>query len=261
MKKEQISAQMYTVRDYLTNLKDFTDACQLLSNIGFTSVQLSGWNTEIDIKDIKKIFDDNNIKCHSTHHDSNMILNNPEKVIEELNILGAEYTAYPYPAGISFKTRNNVDIFIDKLNKAGEVFHKNGKTLCYHNHHIEFLKINEEIVLELIYKNTLSTYLQGEIDTYWVQAGGQSVAEWVKKLTDRLPLLHLKDYGIKYDDADNIKNYITEIGNGNINFKDIIPLAEKGGTKWYIIEQDTTPGNPFDSLKISYDYIVNNICE
>ena len=104
MKKEQIFAQMYNIRDYLTNLKDFDEACQILSNIGYTACQLSGWNEQLNIKEIKKIFDNNNIKCIATHHDCNMTLNEPEKVVEELNILDCDWTAYSYPAGISFKT-------------------------------------------------------------------------------------------------------------------------------------------------------------
>ncbi len=261
MKKEQLVAQMYTIRDYLTNLKDFNEACQLLSNIGYTAVQLSAWNEELDMKDIKKIFDDNNIKCIATHHPNTMTLDQPEKVIEDLNILDCDWAAYSYPTGISFKTRNQVNNFIERLNKSGKVFYENNKGLCYHNHHIEFVKVNEELVFDLIYNNTDPKYIQSEIDTYWVQVGGQSVSDWVERLSGRIPLIHLKDYGVKYNESDNIITYITEIGNGNIDWKKVISLAEKGGCQWYIIEQDICPGNPFDSLKESYDYLVNNICE
>ena len=262
MKKTQVAAQMYTVRDYLTNIRDFEEACQKLSNIGFTSVQLSGWNTDIDIKDIKKIFDDNGLYCNSTHHNSDEILNNPEKVIEDLNILGADYTAYPYPSGKTFRTRNQVKDFYTDLNNAGKVFYENGKTLCYHNHHIEFVKVEEDLVLDIIYSKTDPKYLQGELDTYWVQKGGQSVECWCRKLSNRLPLLHLKDYGVAYMPGNSLnEGFITEVGNGNIDWKTVVSIAEKGGTKWYIIEQDVWPGDPFDSLKISYDYVTSNLCE
>ena len=35
----------------------------------------------------------------------------------------------------------------------------------------------------------------------------------------------------------------------------IIAEAEAGGCEWFIVEQDTCPGDPFESLKQSFDYI------
>ena len=87
------------------------------------------------------------------------------------------------------------------------------------------------------------------LDTYWVQHGGGDVIAWMNKLAGRIDILHLKDMAM----AD--KQYITEIGQGNLNFDGIIETAEKIGVKHYVVEQDTCPGDPFDSLKISYDYI------
>ena len=55
---------------------------------------------------------------------------------------------------------------------------------------------------------------------------------------------------------------ITEIGNGNINFKDIIPLAEKCGVKYFVIEDDRCPGPYGDSYvktQKAADYIKENL--
>ena len=54
---------------------------------------------------------------------------------------------------------------------------------------------------------------------------------------------------------DNNGPYITEIGNGNLYFDGIIETALKAGVKYFVVEQDSCPGDPFDSLKISSDYI------
>ena len=47
----------------------------------------------------------------------------------------------------------------------------------------------------------------------------------------------------------------SEIGNGVLDWKRILAAAEKAGTEWLIVEQDTCPGDPFDSIKISFDYL------
>ncbi len=81
--------------------------------------------------------------------------------------------------------------------------------------------------------------------------------KWCFRLKDRLPLLHLKDYRI------NAENQIefAEVGSGTLDIKAIIAAAEASGCQWFIVEQDTCPGNPFDSLALSFNYIRDNLCE
>jgi sugar phosphate isomerase/epimerase len=50
-----------------------------------------------------------------------------------------------------------------------------------------------------------------------------------------------------------------EIGRGNLEFPAIIAAAQAGGCQWFIVEQDTCPGDPFDSLQISFDYIQSHL--
>ena len=76
-------------------------------------------------------------------------------------------------------------------------------------------------------------------------------------MKDRLPLLHMKDYGTN---AAN-QPMMTEIGRGNLNWSGIISAAEYAGCKWFMVEQDICEGDSLDSLKISFDYIKKNLCE
>ena len=50
-----------------------------------------------------------------------------------------------------------------------------------------------------------------------------------------------------------------EIGYGNLDFKAIVAAAEASGCEWFIVEQDSCPGDPFDSAKLSFDYIKANL--
>ena len=45
------------------------------------------------------------------------------------------------------------------------------------------------------------------------------------------------------------------LGRGVIDFKSIFAKAPKGAIKHYFVEQDTCPGSPFDSIKVSFDYL------
>jgi sugar phosphate isomerase/epimerase len=51
----------------------------------------------------------------------------------------------------------------------------------------------------------------------------------------------------------------TEVGSGNLDWKRIIAAAEASGCEWYVVEQDTCPGDPFDSLRKSYGFIRDHL--
>ncbi len=144
-----------------------------------------------------------------------------------------------------------------RLNAAGRVLHEAGLVLCYHNHSIEFRRLAGRAILEIIYDETDPRHLQAEPDTYWIQHGGGDVVAWCERLTGRLPTAHLKDYGINNE---NQPTYC-EVGNGNLDWRRIIPALEAAGCQWYTVEQDTCPGDPFESLKQSFEYLRENFCQ
>jgi len=41
--------------------------------------------------------------------------------------------------------------------------------------------------------------------------------------------------------------------------RDEIAAAKASGCEWFIVEQDSCPGDPFDSAKLSFDYIKANL--
>jgi len=255
MKIERVAAQLYTVRDFIKTPPDVAASMKRIRKIGYQAVQVSGMGP-IAEEELLRILDGEGLVCCATHEPGERILQEPQRVVDTLRKLKCLHTAYPYPGGIKFDSPAAVKEFAAKLNAAGKVLHEAGLVLSYHNHAIEFRRLEGRTILETIYAETDSRYLKAELDTYWVQYGGGSPLEWCQKMKKRLPLLHMKDYGVK---PDNQPTY-SEIGNGNLNWKKIIPAAEKNGCEWFIIEQDTCPGDPFDSLKISFDYIQRELC-
>jgi sugar phosphate isomerase/epimerase len=254
MKLTQVAAQLYTLRDFLKTPADIAVTLKKVRAIGYTAIQESGLGP-IDEKEWLALLKGEGLTNCGTHDDSQLLLAEPQKVVDRLQRLGLTYSAYPYPGGVELKTLADIESLAKKLDQAGAVFAKAGKVLLYHNHALEFRRFGDKTMLEIIYDNTDPANLQGEIDTYWVQAGGGDPVAWCKRLKNRLPLLHMKDFGINNDG----KAYFAEIGHGNLNFKAIVKEAEASGCKWFIVEQDTCPGDPFDSLKKSFEYISHNL--
>jgi sugar phosphate isomerase/epimerase len=256
MKINQVAAQLYTLRDQIKTPADIAVSMKKVREIGYTSVQVSGMGP-IEESELMKILDGEGLTCCATHEPGDVIRKSPEIVVERLNKLSCKYTAYPYPSGVDFSNPNDVSSLASDLDKAGAALREAGQVLGYHNHAIEFLRVGGKTLLETIYDTTNSENLVGEIDTYWVQYGGGDPVAWCERLAGRLPLIHLKDYGYLPEN----KPAFAEIGCGNLDFKKIVSAAEASGCEWFIVEQDTCSGDPFDSLKMSFDYIRDHLAE
>ena len=252
MKKSKIAAQLYTVRDFLKTPSEIAASLKKVKAAGYDAVQVSGLGP-VDTKELKKMLDGEGLICCATHEPGLDIIENTEKVIEKLKILDCEYTAYPYPH-VKLDSKDACIALAESLNEAGQKMAEADLVLCYHNHAIEFQRYGRKTALEIIYDETDAEFLQAELDTYWVQYGGASPEEWCKDLEGRLPLIHLKEYGIV-----NNEIKMLEIGNGSLNWKKIVKAAKKAGTEWFIVEQDVCRIDPFESLKISLEYLVNEV--
>lgn len=256
MKISQVGVQLYTLRDFLKTPDDIAASLKKVRAIGYEAVQLSGMGP-IDEAELVKMLDGEGLVCAATHEGADNILNTPEKVVDRLQKLNCKYTAYPCPSENYYQNKESAMELAKGLDAAGAVLRKAGQVLTYHNHSIEFLRFDGELMLDMIYDNTDAQNLQGEPDTYWIQHGGGNPVAWCEKLAGRLPLLHMKDYKINSER----QPAFAEIGYGNLDWKAIIAAAEKSGCEWYLIEQDRCDGNPFDSLKMSFDYIKGNLVD
>lgn len=254
MKISQVAAQLFTCRDLLKTPADIAVTLRRVRQVGYTAVQVSGMGP-IAEEELRKLLDGEGLVCCATHEPGETILHQPERVIERLQKLRCAHTAFPHPGGVDFSSHEAVSTLIKKLDASGKILAAAGLTLSYHNHAIEFRKLDGRTILDRIYEGTDPRHLQGELDTYWVHYGGGENVEWCEKLAGRLPLLHLKDYQMT---AEN-KPTFCEIGAGNLNFKKIIAAAERSGCQWFIVEQDICPGDPVDSLAQSFEYIQTHL--
>jgi len=250
MKPHQIAAQLYTVRDFCRTAADFAATLKKLRAIGYPAVQLSGVGP-IPLPEIKTILDGEGMVCCATHEDSAQLLADPARAVEKLQYLQCRHTAYPYPAGVDFGSAAAVENLARQLDASGATLAAAGLTLGYHNHAIEFVPFRGGTVLDYIYRSTDPRHLVAEPDTFWIHYGGGDVVAWFEKLSGRMPCVHLKDYGFTLEN----KHTFAEVGRGNLDWSRLLPAAEKAGCQWFIVEQDICPGDPFDSLKISFDYL------
>ena len=82
---------------------------------------------------------------------------------------------------------------------------------------------------------------------------------WIKELGAKLISLHLKHFGVASKHGQ--PPFMTEVGYGNLDFPILVEGAERAGCRWFIVEQDITPGDPFASLERSFRYVTDKLVE
>jgi sugar phosphate isomerase/epimerase len=250
MKLSQVAAQLYTVRDYLGDSASFAKSIDRLKAIGYEAVELIPSNTISD-KEIAGICQDAGVAVGAAHLPGKTLLEEPTAMVEKLQTVGAKLGVYAFPGGVDLSSAEQVNRLADQLENAAAVLAGHDLILAYHNHAFEFSRLDGELVFEILQKRAPG--LSFEFDTYWGQYGGVSTDRWIQRLGSKLAGLHMKDYGVpaKHNDPP----FMAEVGYGNLDFPILVTEAEKAGCQLFVVEQDFTQRNPFDSLELSFRYV------
>jgi sugar phosphate isomerase/epimerase len=175
--------------------------------------------------------------------------------IEECKILGAKNVMIGSMDRLVLGNPVELKKFIKNLNHAGKALRDEGIHLSYHNHAIDFSKINGKTIIEQIVEGTDERYVNLEPDTHWLTAGGAHVITWLKKLKGRIYVVHFKDYGIdQYSDhtfLETTQKIYMEVGEGNLNWPGIIKECLDQGIEWCSVEQDRVQRPGYEAIALS----------
>ena len=235
---KKLGVQLYTIRDAMKDEDSIRESFLKLKELGYDEGQTAGFF--VGAKKFAEIAKETGLSICGTHCGF-------EELIADL--LGTKNIGIGGMPGWARESLEALEKFVGQANEFASKVNKYGFKFTYHNHSFEFSKLGGKRMMDVLADGLDPKTTSFVLDTYWVQHGGGDVRAWMEKLAGRIDILHLKDMGMAGS------QFITEIGQGNINFDGIIEVAEKIGVKHYVVEQDTCPGDPFDSLKISRDYI------
>jgi sugar phosphate isomerase/epimerase len=242
----KIGVQLYTVRSEMG--KDFEGSLKKIADIGYKEVEFAGYYNRTP-QQVKEILSRYGLEAPSAHVPLNDIQTKMDGAIEAAKVIGHKLLVCPW---LDVKDRKTIDDYkrhAATFNKAAEVCQKAGLEFAYHNHDFEFIPIDGKLPFDVLLEGTDKNLVKIELDLYWVKKGKQNTLALMSKNPGRIVAFHVKD-------MDNTpKEFFTEVGRGTINFKEIFAQSKKAGVKYFIVEQDQCPGSPFDSLKISYDYL------
>ncbi|WP_406544121.1 sugar phosphate isomerase/epimerase family protein [Pseudobutyrivibrio sp.] len=254
-KKLPVGIQVYGLRDLLENTpENFKSVMTKVKEMGYDGVELAGLYG-LKPEFVKKTLDEVGLTPISAHVAFQEMMDDIDKVIADYSVIGVKYLVMPYMAE-EYRPANPAGFkeFLPLLNEVGEKIHKAGMTFLYHNHDFEFVKLeNGKWGYDEMFDAIPAENLQSELDTCWCDVATGEAPEFIKKYTDRIPVVHLKDYikkgevknmykliGIDEEESDGDTGYFgfRPVGFGQMIWEPVLAAAMDANAQWVIVEQD-----------------------
>ena len=194
-------------------------------------------------------------------------------LVEEAQTLGTSMIRIGMMPMEAMRSPEAFFAFCDEAEQYAARMQEAGISLSYHNHHVEFARIDGRTLLEHLREKAPS--LRFEIDCHWVQRGGRDPERTLQQFDGVLDMVHLKDYRITLPpaevlaamDAGDTTAFPTywqgsivqfaEVGQGTLDWAPVIEQGIASGAEHLLVEQDLTYGRDiFESLAMSRAHLV-----
>jgi sugar phosphate isomerase/epimerase len=240
--KYKMGYQLFSIRDEMD--KDPIATLKALKVMGYEDFETFGFDAEkgqfygYPSVEFKRILDDLDLTVSSGHYGFSPFLEQSDeelkrfvdKCITGAKALNSKYITWPWIAPEQ-RTIDNFKLMSKKLNLIGEQVNKSGLGFAYHNHGFEFEDHDGENGFDIILRETDPSLVKLQMDMYWVMhAAKYTPKELIAKQPGRYVMWHLKD-------MDKVTRDYSELGNGSIDYVDILPNPKQSGLEFFYIEQ------------------------
>lgn len=240
--KYKLGLQLFSINQDMN--KDPLGTLQAVKAMGYEDFEIYGFDDQvvtyygIKASEFKTILDDMGLTVTSGHYGFSDYLLKPvdelkrfvDQCIKGAKSLQSPYITWPWLAP-ELRTIDNFKLMSNRLNLIGEQINTAGLGFAYHNHGFEFDDHDGQIGYDIILKETDPELVKLQIDMYWVMHSSKNTPkEWIAKQPGRYVMWHIKD-------MDKVTRDYTELGNGSIDYVDILPDPKISGLEYYYIEQ------------------------
>jgi sugar phosphate isomerase/epimerase len=259
--------QLYTIRDALQ--RDPRAALAALREIGIREAEMYNLNGPesaapfgMPASDFKRLLDDNGLQVPLSHVGG--ALTNIPAIAEIAHTLGITTLAVALPsefsqmrdgrfAMVGAESLAQMDRLAERLNEAGREYKANGLGFGYHNHHVEFLEVEQTVPYEHLMANTDPDLVKIELDLGWLAVAGVDPVEYLHKYAGRVIACHMKDYapGIATDVP---QRKLVEPGAGSIDFAAVLAAMDETGVAHGFVEIDVSD-DPLGAVRRGHEYL------
>ena len=242
-KTPDLGIQLYSVRDECA--KNLPGTLKVIAGIGYKGVEFAGYYGRT-AEELKKLLDDDGLKCYGTHVDVNAIKpENIEKTLTFAKELGCKMVVVPWlpeqMRNSSASIMESVKLFDDAAKTAA----KFGILVGWHNENYEFRKIDGTTIWEAFWAKAQKPLIM-EFDTGNAMEAGEQAAPYLTRYPGKVVAVHIKDH--------SRTNPTALLGEGDENWGEVIPLLKhKLPIKYYIIEQESYGAPPLTCIQKCFD--------
>lgn len=269
--KFPVAIQLYSVRDDAA--ADLDGTLAQIKAMGYDGVEFAGLYGHSP-EQVRDLCEKHGLVPVSAHVPIKDMIADTHATFAAYRTIGVRYAVIPHVSGDYCKAEENFPKLVEYAAEFGKIAKEYGLQLGYHNHDFEFTNmIDGKHMLDVLYESVDADLLKTQLDTCWVNVGGENPSEYVRKYAGRCPTVHLKDFvgqksenmyaliGVKNDaDAKAAENQAFElrpVGYGVQDFPSILKASEEAGAQWVIVEQDrpSLDKTALECAKLSIDYL------
>lgn len=233
--------QLYSVRDAME--QDVKSTMQRIAQLGYTYVEFAGF-FDHSAEDIKQCLDEAGLLCSGAHAPlTELYPSKMKELIAYHKTIGNPNYIIP---GADLSTLEKIEEFCNVVNAAQPILEAEGIRLSYHNHAQEFAVMpwGTTIFSELEKR----TNLEFQIDIFWAFHAGVNPIALLKRLKNRVRVIHLKD---GFTNGDGVP-----LGRGEAPLRAVIDYATTNGITM-IVESETLPPSGLAEAAVCMDYLKN----
>lgn len=248
--KKPLGFQVWTIKDQLVN--DFAGTLKSMADLGYQAVEMcsppgyesSGFGPlmKLSAREMKTIVEDAGLTLESTHYGMGELRDNLSERMEWAAESGQQQmicSSFWLPKDATMSDWHKA---IDELNEIGAKTKREGLQMGFHNHHMEFEKIDGELIYDELMDRFDPELVKMQFQVAVISIGYKA-AYYFNKYPGRFISAHLADWS-----ADKEKQ--VPIGQGVVDWKELLDAADKCGVKNYFVEMDP------ETFKDSADYLL-----
>jgi sugar phosphate isomerase/epimerase len=242
--QSQLSVQLYTVREALAD--DLPGTLRHIADLGYHNVELFGF---VDLADqYSELLPSVGLVAPSAH--ARLLGQDVADIFVAAKKVGVTTVIDPHIGRDLWTTKEDIAKSASSLNEIAKIGADHGLTIGYHNHWWEAEnRIDGAPALE-VFADHLDAGVILEVDTYWAEVGGVSAADLLRRLGERVQLIHVKDGAVTHDNQDQVA-----VGSGKVDILGILAAAPQA---LRVVELDGCNGDVFDALADSFAYLTAN---
>ncbi len=257
--RDHLGLQLYSLR--AQTKESTTGALDLAKSYGVKEVELAGTGS-LTTEQFAAELTSRGFASVSGHFSYTLFEKDVAAVIRDAKTLGLKFVIVPYPPVSKDKpfTEEMAHAMAAKFNTWGAACKKEGLRFGYHPHGLEFKPTaagQGEVMFDILARETKADLVTYEMDVYWVYITGVDPVMLLAKYPTRFSLLHikdmLKDFTRGVHTGGSPATAKVSVGEGQINWTEVLSAAQKIGVKHYFLEDETT--TPLKSIPDSLQYL------